>query len=98
MKQIPIPFQIRKMFMKARILFVLDNCHFCARWKEFIERINIELPIEKRIKVIDMTIYERLGVSTNPLIKLFYKYIPDKYPSLFFEGVILTGANSRVEV
>jgi len=90
--------QIRNFISKARILFVTDGCIRCQKWKEFIEKLNIEVPIEKRIKVITCTNYNSLGIVDYPVIKLFDKYMEGNFPFLFFEGVQLNGANSRIEV
>lgn len=89
--------QIKEFMIKARILFVIDGCSRCQKWKEFIEALNLEVPIEKRVKVINATNYNSLGIIDYPVIKLFDKYMEGNYPFLFFEGVLLNGANSREE-
>jgi hypothetical protein len=89
--------QVRDFMTKARVLFVIDGCGHCAKWKEFIERLNLEVPIEKRIRVINCTNYNSLGIEDYQIIKLFDKYMEGNYPFLFFEKVKLNGANSREE-
>lgn len=88
--------QLNNFFRKARILFVEDNCTYCAIWKSFIERINMQVKIDKGIRVIDVTKFERFDICENPLLKVFEKYI-ENYPTLFFDGMRIDGANSREE-
>jgi hypothetical protein len=87
----------RRLFRNTRVLFVIDRCPYCAIWKEFIDRLNVNLPIQKRIKVIDCTFQNQFGMIEHPLIKVFDKYL-DSYPVLFFEGQKITETNSRVEI
>ena len=87
---------MREAFMQNRVLFTIDRCAKCHLYKEFIERLNLNLPIEKRIINIDCTSYENFGVP-HPLIKLYGKYIKG-YPTLFWEGAKMEGANSKEEL
>lgn len=90
-------FQIRNFMLNSRILFVIDGCEHCAKWKSVVDRINIEVPVNKRIRVIDCTSYNLLGITNNPLIRLFDQYLSG-YPSLFYNKAHLEGANSKEEV
>lgn len=90
-------------FMKARIVFVIQNCVKCSIWKSFIEKYNSKIPIEKRIQVIDVTKYHDFGIIENPLIRIFHKFLfKDKgyadYPIMFFEGERIEGASTRLEM
>lgn len=58
----------------------------CAIWKAFIDTFNMELKIDKQIKIIDCTSYYAYGISPDPIFELFYKYINGLFPMLFFEG------------
>ena len=89
--------QVRESLIKSRTLLVIQNCGICRKWKEFIERFNLELPIEKRIKVIDCTNFNSLRVIDNSLLQIFDKYIPDQFPVLFLDGMRINWANSREE-
>lgn len=88
--------QIRQIYFNSRILFVIDGCPHCMNYKRFIERLNLELPFEKRIRVINATVFNTLGIVDDPMIGLFDKYI-DGYPTLFLNGIKITGANSQEE-
>jgi len=87
----------RELFMKSRILFIRSKCPFCGKWLEFIERLNLNLPIDKRIKVVNCAKFDEFGIVDHPLILKYRKYI-DGYPLLFFEGQKISGANSREEL
>ena len=77
---------IHPLLSKGRFLFVVDDCEHCAIWKEFIESINQELEIDKRITIIDCTIYHDFGIVDDQRILLFMPYLQGEYPVLFFEG------------
>ncbi|MEK6882586.1 MAG: hypothetical protein AABY22_23395 [Nanoarchaeota archaeon] len=85
-----------KMFTNSRVLFVLQRCVHCRVWMEFIERINLKLPIEKRIKIVDCTYYQNYGILTDPLISLYGKHF-DGFPTLFIGSLKIVGMNSRIE-
>ena len=82
-------------FRKYRILFVKSSCIHCRKYLEFIERINLKLPIDKRIKIIDCTMAQ-YGIIDNPLIVLLDKQI-EGYPTLIFDGLKISGINSAIE-
>lgn len=63
-------------------IFVIENCPFCHRWVEFIERLNKDLKFEKRVRIIDCTKYYQFGII-DPILRFFYKQIDSEYPVLF---------------
>lgn len=88
---------MREIFLNSRILFVVEHCPYCKIWKQFVERINISLKIEKRISVIDCTAYHEYGIVEDERILLFMQYINGSYPVLFIDGRRKDGTNSRTE-
>lgn len=76
---------------------VIQNCSMCAKYKDFIESLNMELPINKRIRVIDSTNLNSLGVWDYGILKLFDGYMKGNYPFLFLDGMLFSGANSQAE-
>ena len=86
-----------QQFRKYRILFIKQKCEHCRKVIGFIERINSKLPIDKRVRVIDCTMYQDYGILNDPLIQLFSKSF-DGYPTAFISGIKVSGANSRVEI
>ena len=87
----------RDLFMKSRVLFIKSRCRHCGIYLEFIERFNLNLPIDKRIKVINCAKFDEFGIVDHPLILKYKRYI-DGYPILFFEGQKISGTNSREEL
>lgn len=87
----------RELFMKTRVLFTVENCQYCRVWKEVIGKINSNLPVEKRIINIDCTKYHSYGLIENSLIRAYRKYL-GSYPTLFFEGRKVEGANTKIEL
>jgi hypothetical protein len=89
--------QVKEYIMKARILVVIDGCTLCAKYKEFIERENLTVPINKRVRVINATNFNSLGVTDYPILNVLDKYMKGSFPFLFFDGILLNGANSKDE-
>ena len=88
--------QINELKRKSRILFVIDGCSKCQNWEEFINRINMQTAPQKRIKIINSTVFNMKGIYTHPLQRIFERYIED-FPVLFFEGRKITSTNTRIE-
>ena len=89
---------IRELFLKSRILFIIEGCYYCRMYKSFIGRININLPVNKRIELIDCSDYHDNKIRTDKRIELFMKYYEGSYPTLFIDGGIIRGANSVEEL
>jgi len=87
----------REFFMKARVLFVIDGCDHCRIWKTFIEKFNMNLPINKRIIMLDCSRYHDFGIIEHPLIRAYRKHL-GSYPTLFFEGQKVEGTNTSIEL
>jgi len=87
---------IHPLLTKGRVLFIRDGCDYCKKWDKFIYKLNTELKLNKRIKIIDCTNYHNHGIIDNPIIKLFENFL-EEYPTLFFEGEIKRGVNSVLE-
>ncbi|MEK6881294.1 MAG: hypothetical protein AABY22_16855 [Nanoarchaeota archaeon] len=88
---------IHPLLTRGRFLFLIDSCPFCRIYKRFLPYWNMQLKPDKRIRIIDCTMYNEHGIITNPIIKLFEPYL-EAYPTLFFEGMKREGANSVVEL
>ena len=86
---------INPLLTHGRVLFVKSGCDYCNNWKKFIYRLNTELKLNKRILIIDCTLYQTLGIM-NPIIRVFEDYLED-YPTLFIEGEMKIGAQSVLE-
>lgn len=85
-----------QFFNKMRACFVMQGCSHCRILLEFIESINFKLPIDKRIKVVDCTLYQSYGIVTDNLILLYSKYF-DGYPTLFIGNTKISGSHTRIE-
>lgn len=56
----------------------------------------MKLPVDKRVKVVDCTIYQRYGIVTDPLITLYSKHFTG-FPVAFIGNRKVDGANSQIE-
>lgn len=85
-----------EIFRKLNVCFVIDNCSRCRILCEFIERINMKLPINERIKMVNCTYYQKYNIVTDPLIILFNRFFTG-FPTIFLKGKKLDGSNTRIE-
>jgi thiol-disulfide isomerase/thioredoxin len=88
----------RELLLNSRLLFTVDFCHYCRMYLGVIERINANLPVNKRIELINCSYYHDYGIVTDPRIPIFLKYYEGSYPTLFINGHCLRGANSSEEI
>lgn len=87
---------IHPLLTNGRILFVEEGCPHCSKYKKFIFEFNKLLILDKRIKIIDCSKNDFLGITNNPIITLFAPYF-DSYPALFIDGEKKEGANTIIE-
>ncbi|MEM3075069.1 MAG: hypothetical protein QW727_03970 [Candidatus Pacearchaeota archaeon] len=85
-----------EFFNKNRVIFILQGCYYCRKVMPIIERINMKLPIDKRIKIIDCSLYNNYGIIDNPLIEMYGKHF-DGFPTLFIGNLKISGANTIEE-
>jgi len=88
---------IHPLLYKARVLFVIENCSHCSIWKEFVDRMNLEVSHDKMIEIIYCDKYHDFGIIENPKLRLFYPYFQGSYPTMFFDGIKISGTNSLAE-
>ena len=99
---------IHRNIIKINVLFIVDGCEECHRWKQCIKRYNILLPIQRRIIIQNCEQYHAHGIDNN-LRRQFASYIKNTYPSLFLDSIIdgsgqildfekTENTNSRIEL
>lgn len=67
----------------------------CREWIRAINKINLRLPLNKQIKVIDCWEQEELGLKDTRLMKKFDKEgLREGYPFVYLGGVIVGPASS----
>lgn len=87
----------REFFNTARIAFVIEGCIHCNSLKSFIERFNLKLPLDNRIKLVDCSRYYDFGIIDDPLILAFkdvknrngIKVLDGSFPKVVFDGHVL---------
>jgi len=76
--------------METRILMTRRGCPYCLQMIKIINKINIKLPIDKKIRIIDCGNYEEFNLQNIPLIKKLEKDgLEHGYPFLFIDGIII---------
>ena len=67
---------VNKMFVKSR-------CPHCRHTLMPVTKINMNLPMNKRIDIIDSMYWENFGINVHPIMN---KLKFDGYPTIFAEG------------
>lgn len=92
-----------EIYNNEYMLFVINSCEHCRLWKEFIEKKNMKLPLDKQIQVIDCTRYYEFGIIDHPLI-IKYKKKLGSFPIFMYHKrdtkkiFTLEGGNTREEL
>ena len=88
-----------RYFMETRILVTRRRCPYCRDMKKVINKINLKLPIDKRIKVIDAWEYEEFGLKNIPILsKLNKDGLNEGYPFLYISGIIIDPSPTREQL
>lgn len=64
-------------------LLVKFGCPFCRKAMKAVQRVNMNLPIEKKVQVIDGHYWEEHGIELNPLLPKFGKIGFNAYPFMY---------------
>lgn len=76
--------------MESRFILVKRSCHFCNDALKAINKINLRLPIDKKIKIVECMDWEEFGLQNIPLLEEFEKMgFMRGYPTLYIEGSII---------
>ncbi|MHA1329739.1 MAG: hypothetical protein ACTSR2_01555 [Candidatus Hodarchaeales archaeon] len=76
--------------METRFLLVRRGCPVCRSFIKVISKINLRLPIEKRIRIIDCYEWEEFGVKNIPLMdKLEQEGLSEGFPFFYIDGIIV---------
>ncbi len=73
-----------------RLIAVRRGCATCREWIGIVNRINMRLPYERRIEVIDNYLWEELRISLFPILDRFDESLFNSYPLVFIDGRIVT--------
>ena len=75
--------------MESRFLLVRTGCPFCREAIKVISKLNLKLPIEKRIRIIDCYEWESYGLKNIPIMDVFNKMgLKEGYPFFYLDGII----------
>ncbi len=75
----------------VRVLLIEASCPACLEYLRVLPKINLRLPIEKRIKIIDCFEWEQFGLKLHPIMDKFGEDFED-YPLLYLDKILITGA------
>lgn len=79
----------------ARFLLVRFKCPYCREFQKAIKLINLRLPVNRRIKIVDCMHWENYRVKLEPIMDKFSSKLFSGYPLCFItkegieQGIIL---------
>lgn len=74
----------------SRFLLVRKGCPFCRQFIRVISKLNLRLPIDKRIQIIDCYEWEHFGLRNIPLMdKLEKEGLNEGFPFLFIDSIVI---------
>ncbi len=83
--------------MENRFLLVRSGCPHCREFLKAIRIVNLKLPLEKKIKIIDCAEWENYGIIIEPVMEKFEKDgLKEGYPLCFIDGIIIEPAPKDV--
>ena len=77
--------------METRVLLIKKGCNGCREYLRVLPSINLRLPIEKKIKIIDCFEWEEFGMKSHPIMDSFNPNDFTDYPLLYLNGILITG-------
>lgn len=86
----------------TRFLLVKFKCPNCREFIKAIKLINLRLPVDRRIEIIDFFAWEDYGVELEPIMKKFKEELEEGYPICFLtkeginQGIILQPASPSI--
>jgi hypothetical protein len=80
----------------VRLLLIKRGCPFCLEWTKVINQVNLKLPFEKRIRIIDNYEWEELGVDFNPIVNKFDLKTFHTYPFCYLDGIVVGSATKKL--
>ncbi len=81
--------------MNSRFTIVEEGCPACLILKRIIPDINANLPIDKRIRIIDNTSFEIHGIKSDLIQDKLKDEDFDRYPLTYIDGALIIGAEEE---
>lgn len=75
----------------VRILLVEQGCNACLEYLRVLPKINLRLPIDKQVKIIDCFEWEQFRLKSHPIMDKFGDDFKT-YPLLYLDKILITGA------
>lgn len=79
-----------------RILIVKRGCPFCLQFLKVVNKINLKLPFNSRIRIIDNYEYEEFGLKFFPISDKFETKDFNAYPFCYLDGIVVGEASSEL--
>ncbi len=77
--------------MNNRLLLFKRGCTGCLQYLKVLPKINLRLPLDKRIKMINCSEFEEFGLKTHPIMDRFNSKDFQSYPLLYLDGILVVG-------
>jgi len=75
----------------TRVLLIEMGCPGCKEYLRVIPKINLRLPIDKKIQIVDCFEWEQFGFKSHPIMDNFDRDDFQDYPLLYLDSILITG-------
>jgi len=83
---------MRERKPNGRFLIVRNGCPYCSKVKKILPKINMRLPFNKRIRIVNNTNTELFGIKSNFIQNKIRDENFTGYPIIYYEGSMILGA------
>jgi len=84
--------------MKTRFLLVRRGCPICRMFIKEINMINLVLPPDKKIEIIDCYRWEEFGIKIPLMEKLEKDGLSEGFPFFYIDGVVVDVPPTREQL
>jgi len=74
-----------------RLLLFTRGCNGCLQYLKILPKINMRLPIDKQIKMVNCSEFEEFGLKTHPIMDRFNSEDFQSYPLLYLDCILIKG-------
>jgi len=74
-----------------RVLLYKQGCPACLEYLRVVPKINLRLPIGKKIELKDCSEWENFGLRSHPIMDKFNDEDFQDYPLLYLDGILIIG-------
>ena len=84
--------------METNLLIYRTGCEHCLEYLRILDKVNVQLPLDKKIRPIDSFEFENFNIPIDPVAEKLVQEGFDAYPFLFLGGVPFQGGSNAEQL